>query len=292
MEQTTPQDTPERLSPFPTSSPFFEPNEPDLLGPENELSLEERIADHFTRFCSDRHDKFIVTKNPETMKLSIKTQLEQTRYHKKGQERIKEKIHRRLGHYQPENGLLMTLTYRGEDASSKGRLGIPKTEAWRDLGSETRRFMDGVNKWRKAHGLRKVKRYIRVVEDQKARGYPAPHVWFPGLIRLAPIGVLQGLWQWGSLDLKRSWSDRPAAYIQKYIAKMEGRYSMMSFMWYYHLRLFSTSRDYVYQTEEVAASKYRFSGAGGYFRTKELVGLLIAEGYSCSDPHLITSRGS
>jgi hypothetical protein len=275
-------------------TPYLNLNSPieDVPEPETPFSLERRIADQFTRYCSDRHDKLVVLKDPTTMKISIKTSLEPTRYHPKGQERIKEKIHRRLGHYQPENGLLMTLTYRGEDTSSKEDPGIPKTEAWRDLGLETRRFMDGVNKWRKAHHLGKVKRYIRVVEDQKARGYPAPHIWFPGLIKLAPIGVLQHLWPCGSLDLKRSWSDRPAAYIQKYITKMDGRYSMMSFMWYYHLRLFSTSRDYVYQTENVAASKYRFSGAGGYFRTKELVEQLIAEGYSCSDPRLIQPRGS
>jgi hypothetical protein len=151
--------------------------------------------------------------------------------------------------------------------------------------------MDRVNKWRKAHGYYKVKRYLKVIEDQKTRGYPAPHLWFPSLKYLAPIKVLQKLWPWGNLDLTPTWSGRPAEYIQKYISKMEGRDSMMSFMWFYHLRLYSTSRDFEYQTELKNTSGWVFFGSAKFLRAKEMLDQLIKEGYSSSNLTIFYPRG-
>jgi len=272
-------------------SPFSFLSEYVLPEPKSPADLERQISEAFTAWCADRRETFVVLKDPTIMKLYVRSVFENTRYHPKGRQKIKNKIHRRLGHYPAEDGILVTFTYCNEDYTSDVYSGVHKTEAWRDVGAELTRFWDAVNHLRKRRGTSKVKRYIGVMETQKERCYPAPHYFLPGLKWLAHNRDLQRLWPWGNVDITPVWRGCPSDYLLKYLTKMEGQESMMSFLWFHKIRLYTFSGDYVYRTEEATASKVRFAGSGGPFKTKELWDLLIEEGYTGSAAGLKHLRG-
>lgn len=240
----------------------------------------------------DLFNKLVVLKNPDKKDVVVKRSIQSTRYHKDGQRKIKEKIHKRLAHYPGQNGILLTLTVASSDSPQSSYDGTTRLDAWRGFGYRTRDFMDRLNKWRKAHNLSKVKRYIRVLEDQKDRLYPCPHIWFPGLKWLAPIEEIQRLWPYGNVDIDFIENTTPANYIIKYISKMEGRDFMQVMIWHYRLRLFSTSRNFRYIYKDKSDSGWRFSCSGNRFRVEENIELLVNEGYSHPNSTLIGARGS
>ena len=264
----------------------------NLLRPENFTPLENKYSQAWVSRMGILHDKRVVLKNPREKKVCIKRQIESTRYHPAGQARIKRKIHDRLGASPSENGILLTLTVADLDGGHTFYQGTSRLDAWRGFGYRTREFMDRVNKLRKTHGKRKIRRYIKVLEDQKGRRYPCPHIWFPGLKGLAYVKDVQKLWPYGNVDLKYIQNMTPANYIIKYISKMEGHDFMQAMIWHYRLRLFSTSRDFKYTYQDKPESPWRYSSTGDYFRAKENVELLVQEGYSVIDPTLIQPRGS
>lgn len=229
----------------------------------------------------DYRSKWILLKNTQDQTLSVKRSIQNTRYHPDGQKRIKRKIFDRLGHYPAQGGILITPTIAPPDNKTGRYKGMFRLNAWDSFGYKTRHFMDEINKWRKRHGLSKVKRFIRVMEDQPDRHYPCPHIWFPGLKWLAPIDVIQGLWPYGDVDLEYRDQTSPATYITKYITKMQGKDFMQAMMWRFALRLFSTSRDFRYAVPEPTSQKWSFHAAGGQSRIKEAVDMLVADGWHC-----------
>lgn len=264
----------------------------DHLTPENNRALEDRQCDAFLDYAEERNERRVVLKHPVEKKLIIRRAIESTRYHPSGRERIKRKIHDRLGSYPVDKGILLTLTTADVDNKSGCYEGMSRPDAWQGIGYRWRAFMDEINKWRKRHGKPKIKRFIRVLEDQKGRQYPCPHVWFPGLLYLAPIDVIKKLWPYGNVDIERTWNNSPANYITKYISKMEGRDFMQAMTWAYSLRLYSLSRDYRYVHKDRPLSGWRFDSSGGKYSIEENVRQLIKEGYSVSGASLIYPRGS
>jgi hypothetical protein len=240
----------------------------------------------------DLFGKLVVLKNRDTKEVIIRRSIQSSRYHPDGQRRLKKKIYNRLSTYPAEGGTLLTLTIADLNNQSGCYEGMDRLIAWKDFGYRVREFMDRVNKSRKARGLKKVKRYIKVLEDQKDRLYPCPHIWFPGLKWLEDIDVLQRLWPYGNVDLKYADSTAPAAYIIKYIAKMNGRDFMQVMIWHFRLRLYTTSRDFVYIYKDEKDSGWRYHFSGGPFSAQESASLLVAQGYTSTQAGQPIPRGS
>lgn len=252
----------------------------DLLR-DSELDLaENEFCDLFASKMDELKRDKVILKNPRDKTFAVHSAVEKSRYHPKGQRRIKKRIHQRLGHFPYCGGVLIDLTVADPDREEDVYRGKHRLLAWQDSGSGWRYFMDRVNKYRKAHGLSKVKRYIRVVEDQPGREFPCPHIWFPNLKHLAPIEVLQRLWPYGNVDLQYRDSESPATYIIKYLTKMEGKGFMQAMIWYFHLRMFSTSRDYKYSPDHSAPSPWRFHCSLHQSAVQGAVDMLTHEGYS------------
>jgi hypothetical protein len=269
-----------------------QPRKPlDQLNPEEISSLENKYSDDFVSHMEALQHRFVVLKHPGEKKVCVKRASESSRYSEPGARKLKKRIHQRLGSYAATDGILLTLTIAEFDANRKFYEGMSRLSAWESINREGRGFTDELNKYRKAHGLKKIRAYVKALEEQPARHYPHLHIWFPGLKWLAPISVIQGLWPYGNVDIKRIWNTSPGEYIIKYISKMQGKDSMHVMLWAFHLRLFSTSRGLQYGPEIHADNGWRYSSSGGYFTMKEEVERLIAEGYSVTDPTLIQPRG-
>jgi len=230
-------------------------------------------------YLGDRSVRRVVLKHPDTKKFIVKSSLESTRYHDAGRSRTKRKINDCLGSYPVTFGILLTPTTVSPDNESGCYEGMSRPDAWQGIGYRCRSIMDEINKWRKRNGLKKVRAYIKVLEDQKDRLYPCPHIWFPGLKYLAPISMIQKLWPYGNVDIALIWNDSPANYITKYISKMEGREFMQAMMWAYKLRTYSTSRDFQYSHKDRPDSGWRFVFSGGKYSAEEEIRKLVDEGY-------------
>ena len=263
----------------------------NLLRTSNSDALGVQISKDWVNRMDTLYDKLVTLYNPTSKEVVTKRSIESTRYHPAGQRKLKERIHKRLGTYPAEGGILLTLTIAGLDTGQASYEGMSQQEAWQGIGYAARYFMDRVNKSRKARGLSKVKRYISVIEDQPQRHYPHKHFWFPGLKWLGNIEEIQKLWPWGNVDLDYIDSSSPASYIIKYISKMEGKDFMQAMIWHYRLRLFSTSRNFRYIYKDETDSGWRFWCTGGHFSTQEKIDVLIDEGYSVVDTTLISPRG-
>lgn len=264
----------------------------DFLTAEEINALENEYASAFTYHMEGLQHKFVVLKHPGEKRVCVKRAIESSRYHPAGQRKLKKRIHKRLGAYPAVDGILLTLTIAEFDSNRKYYEGMSRPSAWECINREGREFTDELNKYRKAHGLKKIRGYVKVLEDQKERHYPHLHIWFPGLKWLAPINEIQRLWPYGNVDIKRIWNTAPGEYIIKYISKMAGKDLMQVMLYTFHLRLFSTSRGLKYGPERKQDNGWRYSSSGGYFSMKEEVERLVAEGYSIADPTLIQSRGS
>ena len=283
MEQNTHTHTPGRFQPH---------HRFNLIDTDGFKHLEQKYASEWTARMDTLFNQLVVLKNPTDKKITVKRSIDSTRYSKPGQLKLKKKIYERLGTYPGENGILLTLTMAGLDSDQSGYEGTSRLVAWRGFGYRTRAFMDRVNKLRQARGLSRVKRYIKVLEDQKGRSYPCPHIWFPGLKWLAKVEDIQRLWPYGNVDISFIENTTPANYIIKYIAKMEGREFMHVMIWHYRLRLFSTSRGFRYIYKDKTDSGWRFHSSADRFRTAENIDLLLADGYSVEPSELIQPRGS
>ena len=262
-----------------------------LLRTSNSDALGIQISKDWVNRMDTLYNKLVTLYNPTTKEIVTKRSITSTRYSPEGQRKLKDKINKRLGTYPAEGGILLTLTIAGLDTGQTSYEGMSRQEAWQRIGYAGRYFMDRVNKLRKARGLSKVKRYVAVLEDQPGRHYPHKHFWFPGLKWLGNIKEIQELWPWGNVDEDYIDSSSPASYIIKYISKMEGKDLMLAEMWYYRLRLFSTSRNFRYIYRDETDSGWRFWHSGGPNSTKEKIDLLIDEGYSIVTTSLIQPRG-
>lgn len=236
--------------------------------------------------------RLVILRNDATNQVLIKQSIESSRYHPSGATRLKKRIHTRLNSYPAENGLLLTLTIADRDSEQESYQGLGRVEAWCEFGYRKRYFLDRVNKLRKSHGLPRVKRRIATIEEQHDRHYPHTHIWFPGLKYLAKIEDIQKLWPWGNVDLKVIDNMTPANYIIKYISKMEGKGFMQAMLWYFRLRLFTTTRDFKYIYELKPDNGWKYEMTGEYFRAKEKAEQLTADGYEILGSELIQPRGS
>ena len=164
---------------------------------------------------------------------------DQSRYFPVGRKRIKARIYKKLGRWRNCPGILVTLTCDPKCLS--------REQAWALIGCLRSEWINKVNRYRRRHKLEKAK-YLAVIEEQPGTGYPHVHLVFPYLRYLAPVGVLNDLWGMApnSVNLKACDNLAPAAYVVKYVAKMEGWSDLaQSYLWAKKLRLYSLSQDYV-----------------------------------------------
>jgi hypothetical protein len=148
------------------------------------------------------------------------------------------RIRKRLGKYERVPGLMETLTYDTK------RIG--KREAWASFGRDTRGFLNAVNQYRKRRGWRRL-HYLWVVEVQPGTGYPHVHIFFPNLRWLAPLEIINGNWREGRANVEspRRIKVSCAAYISKYLRKMEGWLDLhLALLWSGKCRMYSFSRGF------------------------------------------------
>jgi hypothetical protein len=200
-----------------------------------------------------------------------------SRYTKSGQEKIKRKIRKRLGPYFVKEGVMLTFTY-DHDRFSRGH-------AWSRVGDDIRRVMDLVNRLRKKSGAKKRLIYFKVIEDQPGSGYPAPHVVCPGLRSLMMSNEeLAALWGNGFTKISSQRSGfRPSGYACKYITKMSSNYLMMSYLWYYRIRLYSFSRIFKYAPVVVSVG-WRYCPSSRFGDLEQTLFELAEMGYCMLSP--------
>jgi hypothetical protein len=178
----------------------------------------------------------IVNKKDEPAVLRVVPTSCRSRYFSDGRLYMSRKIRRRLGKYERVPGLMETLTY---DIKRTG-----KREAWASFGSDTRRFLNAVNEYRKRRGWRRL-HYLWVVEVQPSTGYPHVHIFFPNLRWLAPLKIINGNWRQGRANVEGPKKIRVncAAYISKYLGKMRGWLDLhLALLWSGKCRMYSFSR--------------------------------------------------
>ncbi len=161
-----------------------------------------------------------------------------SRYFDDGRMCMSRRIRRRLGKYEKVPGLMETLTYDTK------RIG--KREAWASFGKDTRGFLNAVNQYRKRRGWRRL-HYLWVVEVQPGTGYPHVHIFFPNLRWLAPLEIINGNWREGRANVEspRRIKVSCAAYISKYLRKMEGWLDLhLALLWSGKCRMYSFSRGF------------------------------------------------
>ncbi|OGN97832.1 MAG: hypothetical protein A2Z77_02110 [Chloroflexi bacterium RBG_13_51_36] len=161
-----------------------------------------------------------------------------SRYFDDGRLYMSGRIRIRLGRYHKVPGLMETLTYDTK------RIG--KREAWASFGQDTRRFLNGVNQYRKRRGWRRL-HYLWVVEVQRGTGYPHVHIFFPNLRWLAPLKVINGNWGEGRANVESPKKIKVscAAYVSKYLRKMEGWLDLhLAMLWCGKCRMYGFSRGF------------------------------------------------
>jgi len=129
---------------------------------------------------------------------------------------------------------------------------IGKQEAWGSFGKDTRRFLNSVNQYRKRRGWRRT-HYLWVVEVQPGTGYPHVHIFFPNLIFLAPLSILNGNWRQGRANVEspKKIKVNCAAYISKYLRKMRGWSDLhLALLWSGHCRMYNFSRGFSAKVEK------------------------------------------
>jgi hypothetical protein len=208
----------------------------EVIGHFKSTDIEEsELAEAYTRRLSDLASKPILFINGSEKKAILKNRLEGTRYSRSGQRKIMKKLRNRLGHYYYKAGVMLTLTFDIKRFS--------KCEAWRIVGDEIRRFQNAVNESRSRRRMKKRVSSFKVMEGTD-RGYPAPHIVFPGLRWLADVELLNKLWGNGHVWVSFTGSIRPASYACKYISKMGLHDDWLMWMWRWGIRLYSFSGDF------------------------------------------------
>ena len=167
-----------------------------------------------------------------------------SRYFDDGRRYMSRRIKRRLGKYERVPGLMETLTYDTKR--------IRKREAWARFGEDTRRFLNGVNQYRKRRGWRRL-HYLWVVEVQPTTGYPHVHIFFPKLKWIAPLEIINGNWRQGRANVKgpKKIKVNCAGYISKYLRKMDGWLDPhLALLWIGKCRMYGFSRGFSAKIEK------------------------------------------
>jgi len=167
-----------------------------------------------------------------------------SRYFDEGRLYISRRIKKRLGRYERVRGLMVTLTYDPKK--------MAKQEAWGSFGRDTRRFLNGVNQYRKRRGWRRT-HYLWVVEPQAGTGYPHVHIFLPNLKYLAPLTILKGNWRRGrsNIEAPKKIVMNCAGYISKYLRKMESWSDLhLALLWSGHCRMYGFSRGFSAKIEK------------------------------------------
>jgi len=198
-------------------------------------------------------DKLVVVRSlSDRSKAKVIRQSDSSRYFGEGRYRMKARIVKRMGGFFNTNGLLVSCTYDPKLLSLD--------EAWADVGSRSRSFLDNVNRWRRREGMVKV-RGIRVVEAQPGTGYPHIHIAFPKLRWLAPVAKLTDWWGQAvnSVDVQYRDNFSPAGYVCKYVSKLEGwSDEAMAEIWFNHTRIYSMAHDYYIQLLDKRVPEWKF----------------------------------
>jgi hypothetical protein len=161
-----------------------------------------------------------------------------SRYFDDGRLHMSSGIRKRLGRFERVPGLMGTLTYDPKK--------ISKEEAWASYGRDTRRFINGVNQYRKRREWHRL-HYLWVVEVQEDTGYPHVHIFFPNLKWLAPVSIIKGNWKNGrtNIEAPKKITVNCAAYISKYLRKMRGWSDLhLALLWSGHCRMYGFSRGF------------------------------------------------
>ncbi|MEQ4488556.1 MAG: hypothetical protein AAC993_06990 [Dehalococcoides mccartyi] len=168
----------------------------------------------------------------------------QSRYFQDGRLNISRKIKRRLGKFNNVKGLMETLTYDPKK--------ISKQEAWASFSKDTRKFLNGINQYRKRRGWPRL-HYLWVVEVQKETGYPHVHIFFPNLKWLAPLSIINGNWNKGRANIEspKAITTNCAGYISKYLRKMNGWSDLhLALLWSGKCRMYGFSRGFSPKVEK------------------------------------------
>ncbi len=186
----------------------------------------------------------VLSRKDEPSTLKVMPATCRSRYFDDGRLYMSRRIRKRLGKYERVRGLMETLTY----ATKK----IGKQEAWASFGKDTRRFLNGVNQYRKRRGWRRL-HYLWVVEVQPGTGYPHVHIFFPNLKWLAPLSIINGNWRQGRANIESPKKIRVncAAYISKYLRKMRGWSDLhLALLWSGRCRMYGFSRGFSAKVEK------------------------------------------
>ena len=186
----------------------------------------------------------VLNKRDEPSVLKIMPTSCRSRYFDDGRIYMSRRMKRRLGRYEKVPGLMETLTYDTK------RIG--KREAWASFGKDTRRFLNGVNQYRKRRGWRRL-HYLWIVEVQLGTGYPHVHIFFPKLKWIAPLGIIHGNWRQGRANVKspKKIKVNCAGYISKYLRKMDGWLDLhLALLWSGKCRMYGFSRGFSAKIEK------------------------------------------
>lgn len=207
--------------------------------------VSETKVSAFRKYRENLADKVVIVQNSvDESVVKVIRRADSSRYFPEGRRRIKGRIYKRMGGFFSCNGLMTSITFDPKL--------ISKSNAWRDVGSLGRSWLDNVNRWRVRNGMPRV-RGIKVLEVQPGTGYPHLHYAFPRLRWLAPRDVLRRYWHYAAegVDWRYRDSFSPAGYVCKYVSKLEGwTDEALAEIWVNRTRLYSMSRDYYLVDEE------------------------------------------
>lgn len=263
----------------------------DLLTPEETDLKVLEMADTFNYYMDGLHRSSILLDNPKQKKMCHKRASDNSRYTQIGIEKIKEKLHKRLSAYPATFGIMITITVADPPEKQPKYDGKKSIEAWRTINARGREFTNEINKWRNRHGLKTVRAYVKVLENQPGRNYPHLHIYFPGLKLLAPIQMMQKLWPEGNVDYEYTQSTSPVNYITKYLSKMDGRDFMNLMLYSFDLRLYSNSKGLKYAAIVKTDKGWKFLSAGTYSAISDQISQYLKAGYSLTNTTLIQARG-
>jgi hypothetical protein len=206
----------------------------DLLAMWNYLEYKGRVG----------RTHVVVSSKDDPLVLGVMPASARCRYFEEGRLRMSRSIQRRLGRYEKVPGLMQTLTYDPKR--------IAQPDAWASFGSDTRRFINAVNQYRKRRGWRRL-HYLWMVEVQDGTGYPHVHIFFPKLKWIAPLSIINGNWRHGRANIEspRKIKVNCAAYISKYLRKMNGWSDRhLALLWSGRSRMYGFSRGFSAKVEK------------------------------------------
>jgi len=219
----------------------------------NEASIISNRVNSFIDYKERLSKKLVIIRSiKDAKKAKVIRQSDSSRYFPQGRKRIKAKIIKRMGGFYNCNGILATFTYDPKK--------ISKLDAWASVGSDGRRILKEINRYRQRSGVTKA-RGIKTVEVQKQTGYPHLHIAFPKLKWLAPIGKVNELWGQAvnSVDITYRDNFSPCGYVCKYISKLDGwEDESMAELWLNGTRLYSMSRDYYLVPAETRTPEWEY----------------------------------